>query len=111
MPGKFPAGRCGTAEFCRVAGLCKTTFHTRYRQDPFYIELFDIRVDDLNRLNLSVRAARRFGEQRMGQRPHGNAGRFPTHPCPKCGGAIHPRVKICPLCHQPVRPAAEDRAK
>ena len=111
MPAKFPAGRCGTATFCRIAGLCKTTFATRYRKDPYYMELFDIRMDGLNRLNMSLSAARRFGEQRAGQRPHGNTGRFPTHPCPHCGGKIHPRVNICPLCQKRVRPAAEDRPK
>ena len=106
MPGKFPAGRCGTDEFCRIAGLSKSIFHVRYRTDPFYLELFDIRVDALNRLNMSVRAARRFGEQRAGQRPHGLTGRSPKAPCPNCGGKIHPRVKVCPLCGKPTRPTS-----
>jgi hypothetical protein len=98
MPGRFPEGRCGTDEFCRLAGLAKTTFFVRYRQDPHYIELWDIRVDSLGRLNFSVSAARRFGQQRAGGRVHGNAGRFPSRPCPYCTKPIHPRVLVCKHC-------------
>lgn len=101
MPAHFPAGRCGTDEFCRIAGLSKTIFFTRYRQDPHYIQLFDIRVDALNRLNMSVRAARRWGAQRAGRTAHGNAGRFPSVPCGACQQRIHPRAKVCANCGAP----------
>jgi len=103
-PTVFPAGRCGTDEFCRIAGIGRTTFLTKYRPDPYYVELFDIRIDKLGRLNMSVRAARKWGVSRMGQRPrHGNAGRSPQRPCPACAALIHPRINMCPECHARIR--------
>ena len=41
----FPAGRLGTTDFLRATGLSKTEFFTKYRNDPQWIERFDIRWD------------------------------------------------------------------
>ena len=98
MPGKYPMGRCGTEEFCRMAGLSKTIFFTRYRQDPKYIKQFDIRIDALNRLNMSRDAGERFAETRAGRRAHGNAGRAMRRVCPSCSNAVHNRCNECRYC-------------
>lgn len=108
-PTVFPAGRLGTSAFCAVAGIGRTSFLTKFRPKPDYIELFDIRLDALGRLNMSERAARTYARQRAGGRPpHGNTGRSPARPCPACGEAIHPRVNVCPKCRQRVRAAKPD---
>ncbi|HEY0970900.1 MAG TPA: hypothetical protein VGE02_08020 [Gemmatimonadales bacterium] len=102
-PTVFPAGRLGTSAFCAVAGIGRTSFLTKYRPDPRYVELFDIRLDALGRLNMSERAARTYARQRAGGRPpHGNAGRSPQRDCPHCGEKIHPRRKQCPHCERAI---------
>lgn len=103
MASRFPAGRCGTKEFCTIAGIGPTTFFMSYRHDPYYIELFDLRVDALNRLNMSLAAAKAFAAARAGQRPHGNTGRFKTRPCPACKAATHVRVNHCSSCGEQIR--------
>lgn len=100
---KFPQGRVGTTQFCEITGLGRTTFLMKYRPDPYYIELFDIRIDALNRLNMSEKAARAFARTRIGKRPHGNTGRFHGVPCPHCTASIAPNAKKCRTCGRVVR--------
>ena len=102
MPSLFPTGRCGTKRFCEVTGLARTTFLTRYRIDPYYIELFDIRIDVLNRLNMSEKAARAFGQLRAGNRPLGRVQRVPDVRCPQCDVLVAARRRICPGCQHTV---------
>ena len=110
-PTVFPAGRLGTNAFCRVAGIGRTSFLTKFRPDKKYIELFDIKLDALGRLNMSERAAQRYARQRAGGRPpHGNAGRSPQRDCPHCSEKIHPRRKLCSHCGRPVRANNGDSA-
>jgi endogenous inhibitor of DNA gyrase (YacG/DUF329 family) len=111
-PTVFPAGRLGTKAFCRVAGIGRTSFLTKYRPDPKYIELFDIKLDALGRLNMSERAAQRYAHQRAGGRPpHGNAGRSPQRKCPHCSEKIHPRRKRCPHCGRAVKDENPDAGR
>ena len=98
MPGKYPEGRCGTSEFCRIAGLSKTVFFTRYRNDPTYIKRWDIRIDALNRLNMSRAAADLEAKQRAGRPAHGNAGRAMRRECPACAAMVHNRCNECRFC-------------
>lgn len=100
MPSRFPAGRCGTQRFCDITGLSRTIFLTRYRPDPHYIEQFDIRVDALNRLNMSERAARAFGEERQGLRPKKamRVQRVPDVSCERCTASMPVRARFCPAC-------------
>lgn len=98
MPGIYPVGRCGTIEFCRIAGLSKTTFFTKYRKDSRYIKQFDIRVDALQRLNMSRDAAEAFAKTRAGKLAHGNAGRAMQRLCPRCQAPNHNRRNTCCAC-------------
>jgi hypothetical protein len=110
---KFPQGRVGTTQFCEITGLGRTTFLMKYRPDPYYIELFDLRIDAHNRLNMSEKAARAFARTRIGKRPHGNTGRFHGVPCPHCAASIAPNARKCRACGGAIckgQPGGEDPA-
>lgn len=98
MAGHYPQDRCGTDEFCRIVGMSKTTFHTRYRNDPKCIKQWDMRVDALNRLTFSRAAAEREAKERAGRPVHGNHGRAKTRACPACTQQVHNRCNQCRQC-------------
>lgn len=96
----FPEGRIGTRRFLEITGLSKTTFYTRYRKVPRWIDEFDIRMDESDRLSFDEDAARQFAAGRVGRRAHGitdRARRLNRH-CPQCEEQVPPRARFCPSC-------------
>lgn len=67
-PARYPAGRCGVARFCEITGIGRTTFFTKLRKEPFFIERLDIRQNPENGyLSMNESRARDYARQRTGQ--------------------------------------------
>jgi hypothetical protein len=105
MARSFPPGRIGLKQFLADAEISKNTFFLRYRHDPKYVALLDIREDRDHRLHFPMDAGHRLRNLRDKPR-HGNAGRVPRRPCPSCGAILHPRHTACVGCGASVTPSA-----
>jgi hypothetical protein len=64
---RLPPGRIGTSRFLVLAGLSKQTFYRRYRHDPRWIKLLDMRVTDDGILSFDEASARELGQGCLGQ--------------------------------------------
>jgi|GEM_PF-5813823 len=97
----FPPGRIGTSELLARTGIRKTTFYTKFRHDPYWIERLDMRIDHNGRLHFAEEAGlwelldRCMG--RRANRPSDRAAHL-YQPCAGCGRAVNRRRGSCSHC-------------
>jgi hypothetical protein len=97
----FPRGRIGTHELLARTGLGKTTFFTKFRHDPYWIERLDIRLDHRGRLHMKDEAGlRELLDICMGRRADHRSKRADNlaRPCSGCGDSVNIQRKACPAC-------------
>lgn len=98
MTRPFPPGRIGLKQLLSEAQVSKNTFFLKYRNDPVFAQLLDIREDRDQRLHFAANAGQILAAHRGDKPRHGNAGRSPHRPCPACGASLHPRLVACVAC-------------
>ena len=94
--------RCTLAEFLRDTAMSKGTFFLRYRHNPAYAALLDIRTDRMHRLWISRDAVTAIRAERASKETHGNRGRCAVRICVECGVGGHPRHTWCRGCGKPL---------
>lgn len=104
----LPQGRIGTAGFTLRTGIGKTTFFQKYRQDRYWIDRLDIRIDATGRLNMDEDAVDAFAAERRGVRPSGVSERAQRalRECPECAEWVQAKARLCRHCQSRIEPAA-----
>ena len=104
MPSDFRQDptRCTLAEFLRDTAMSKGTFFLRYRHNPAYAALLDIRTDRMHRLWIRRDAVTAIRAERASKETHGNRGRCAVRTCGECGVGGHPRHTWCRGCGKPL---------
>jgi hypothetical protein len=97
----FPHGRIGTAELLARTGISKTTFFTKFRRDPYWIDRLDMRLDHRGRLHFADEAGlRELLAACMGRRAERSSPRADNlaRPCEGCGEPISGQQIRCSNC-------------
>lgn len=107
----FAAGRMGLTEFRALIGIGKTTFYTRLRSDPGFINRVDLRTDASGRLHMSEREANRFAREWLGSIAANPSERAETllRRCPHCDELVRLRASVCKHCGRDIVPG-DDQA-
>ena len=100
MPSDFSKDptRCTLAEFLRDTAMRKGTFFPRYRHNPVYAALLDIRTDRMHRLWIRRDAVAVIRAERASKATLGNRGRCAVRTCVECGFEGHPHHTWCRGC-------------
>ena len=93
--------RCSLSDFLRAAAMSKGTFFLRYRHNPEYAALLDIRTDRMHRLWIRRDAVAVIRAERASKATHGNRGRCAVRTCAACGCEGHPGHTWCRGCDTP----------
>jgi hypothetical protein len=97
----FARGRIGTAELLARTGISKTTFFTKFRRDPYWIDRLDMRLDHRGRLHFADEAGlRELLAACMGRRAESPSPRAANlaRPCETCGEPVNAQQKRCSTC-------------
>jgi hypothetical protein len=100
-PMSFPRGRIGTAELLARTGISKTTFFTKLRHDPYWIDRLDMRIDHRGRLHFADEAGlQELLAACMGRRAESRSSRADNlaRPCGTCGEPVNVKQKLCSIC-------------
>ena len=93
--------RCTLAEFLRDTAISKGTSFPRYRHNPAYAALLDIRTDRMHRLWIRRDAVVVIRAERASKATRVNRGRCAVRTCTECGFEGHPRHTWCRGCNTP----------
>jgi|GEM_PF-3013176 len=96
---------CTIKEFLQKVRMSKGTFFPRYRFNPAYIALLDIKMDHMHRVLIARSAVAVIRAERIQKESHGNRGKLSVRVCGSCQHDGHPRHRYCRGCGQafPVR--------
>lgn len=93
-----PDTHCSVKEFLRLSSMSRSTFFTKYRYDPAYAALLDVKTDRMHCVWLSRQAAAVIRAERVHKESHGNRGKAPVRRCTSCKYDGHPRHTFCHAC-------------
>lgn len=106
IPTDIPTTHISLPEFLKEASMSRCTFFTRYRNDPAYADMLDVRTDRMHRIWLARSAATALRDARRAKASHGNRGKAPVRICSTCGYKGHPRHQHCHNCFSDFSPAS-----
>jgi hypothetical protein len=96
---------CTIKEFLEQVGMSKGTFFPRYRFNPAYAAVLDLKTDRMHRVWIARSAVAVIRAERIQKESHGNRGKASVRVCGFCQHDGHPRHTFCRACGEscPVR--------
>lgn len=89
---------CSLKEFLQGVGISKGTFFPRYRFNPDYAAVLDVKSDRMHRVWFARKAIAVIRAERVRKESHGNRGRASARVCGVCQHPGHPRHAFCRAC-------------